>query len=444
MRSTGSGPLLLWGMGATNLAVATAVLRRSGEIVAVDDNPSAATRAAVEALGTPLRPPAEGDELARLMRHCSAFVPTPGLPDRHRALRAAALAGAVVTSEFDLAAGWDRRPLVAITGTNGKTTVTTLVAAALAPSTAAVAAGNNELPLVSAIDAPEPSTFVVEASSFRLGRSRCFRPKVAAWLNFTPDHLDVHASLSAYEEAKATVWRHHGPDDVAVVNVADPVVERRRPEGGRVLTFGGSHSDLAVRGGVLWADGEPLLEVEDLPRRFPHDLRNAEAVAACALAAGAPPQDVRDALGAFRGLPHRLELVAETGTGCWYNDSKSTTPAATVAAAGAFDSVVLIAGGRNKGLDLARLADAAPSVRAVVAIGECAADIRSVFSGLRPVRIAGDMAAAVAMAGEMADPGDAVVLSPGCASFDWYGSYVQRGDDFSAAVRAALGQGGHP
>ena len=444
VRSTGSGPLLLWGMGATNLAVATAVLRRGGEIVAVDDNPSEATRSSAEALGIPLRSPPGGGDLAQLMRGCSAFVPTPGLPDRHRALQAAALAGAAVTSEFDLAADWDSRPVVAITGTNGKTTVTTLVAAALAPSTAAVAAGNNELPLVSAIDASEPSMFVVEASSFRLGRSRCFRPRVAAWLNFTPDHLDVHASLSVYEEAKAAVWRHHGPDEVAVVNVADPVVERRRPKGGRVLTFGAARSDLAVRGGVLWACGEPLLEIGEMPRRFPHDLRNAEAVAACALAAGAPPQDVRDVLATFRGLPHRLELVARTATGCWYNDSKSTTPAATVAAAGAFDSVILIAGGRNKGLDLARLADAAPSVRAVVAIGECAGEVRTVFSGLRPVRIAGDMVAAVAMAGEMADPGDAVVLSPGCASFDWYGSYVQRGEDFTAAVHAALGQGRHP
>ena len=442
MRSTRGGPLILWGMGATNLAVAEAALEHGSEIVAIDDNPTEATRAITEALGVPLRLPPEARELARLMQRCSAFVPTPGLPDRHRGLAAAAAAGTPVTSELDLAAGWDQRPVVAITGTNGKTAVTTLVTAALDPSVPAVAAGNNELPLVRAIGAPEPALFVVEASSFRLGRSHRFVPRVAAWLNFAPDHLDVHASLSAYEDAKATIWRHHGQGDVAVVNAGDEVVTGRRPRGGRVLTFGDARSDVAMRDGVLWACGEQLLESADLPRRFPHDLRNAEAVAACALAAGAPPEDVRAALQAFRGLPNCLELVAETETGRWYNDSSATTPDATLAAAGAFESLVLIAGGRNKGLDLSRLAAAAPSVRAVVAIGECAGEVRSVFSGLRPVRTAGDMAAAVAAAGEVAAPGDAVVLSPGCASFDWYGSYVQRGEDFTAAVHAALGKGG--
>ncbi len=430
-------PILLWGMGATNRAVAAALHRRGRKFVAVDDAPGSGVRRAVAEAGGVLQPPPADDELAELMSRCGAFLPTPGLADRHRAMRAALRAGTRVLSEFDLAGAWDDRPVVAVTGTNGKTTVTTLVAAALAPSSGAVAAGNNELPLVSAIDDPSPALFVAEASSFRLGRSRSFRPKVAAWLNFAPDHLDVHASLAAYEEAKAGIWRHLGADDTAVVNEADPVVAARRPAVGRVLTFGRPASDVAVRGEWLRVGGEPLVEIARLPRRFPHDLRNAEAAAACALAAGAPSPDLRAALEAFRGLPHRLELVAETAANRWYNDSKATTPEAALAAAAAFESVVLIAGGRNKGLDLACLATA-PSVRAVVAVGESAAEVCSIFAGRVRAIPAADMEAAVTVAGEMALPGDAVVLSPGCASFDSYESYRQRGAHFSTLVRASV------
>lgn len=437
MRPPAGAPYLLWGLGATNRAVARALAERGAEIIAVDDAPSPAATEAAASAGAELRSPPPDDALAPMMRRCGTFLPTPGLPDRHRAMRAAAEAGTTIMSEFDLAAQWDDRPVVAITGTNGKTTVTTLVTAALEPSTATVAAGNNEVPLVEAIADPAPAMFVAEASSFRLGRSRMFRPRVGAWLNFAPDHLDVHASVEAYEQAKSAIWRHLGAGDVAVLNEADPVVRARRPDMGRVVTFGTPASDVAVRDGVLEAFGEPLVETGRLSRRFPHDLLNAAAAAGCALSAGAPAGDVRSALESFRGLPHRLELVAEAAGTRWYDDSKATTPEAAVAAAGAFDSVVLIAGGRNKGLDLGRLASA-PSVRAVVAIGEAAPDLRAIFAPSRPVHAAGDMEAAVALAGEMARPGDAVLLSPGCASFDWYDSYRRRGDHFAAVVRRSI------
>jgi len=434
------GPFLLWGMGATNRAVAAALHRRGREFIAVDDAPAAGSRRAASEAGGVLQSPPDDSELTGLIERCGSFLPTPGLPDRHRAMQAAAKGDAVVLSEFDLAAAWDDRPVVAVTGTNGKTTVTTLVAAALAPSTGAVAAGNNDLPLVSAIDDPSPAVFVAEASSFRLSRSRCFRPRVAAWLNFAPDHLDVHASLETYEEAKARIWRHLGPNDVAVLNAGDPVVAARRPATGRLLTFGAPASDVAVAGDSLVVCGEPLVQIAELPRRFPHDLRNAEAATACAVAAGAPPEDVRAALESFRGLPHRLELVAETETNRWYDDSKATTPDAVLAAAGGFDSVVLIAGGRNKGLDLQTMASA-PSVRAVVAIGEASGEVRAAFAGSRRVQPVTDMETAVSVAGDMALPGEAILLSPGCTSFDWYDSYRQRGEHFAALVRCAVGEG---
>ncbi|MCY3561351.1 MAG: UDP-N-acetylmuramoyl-L-alanine--D-glutamate ligase [bacterium] len=433
------GPLLLWGVGATNRAVAAALGRRGWEFIAVDDAPAPEAQQAMADAGGVLHPePSSTEELAALMRRCGAFLPTPGLADGHRAMRAAATAGTVILSEFDLAAAWDDRPIVAVTGTNGKTTVTTLVAAALRRSAGAVAAGNNELPLVAAIEDPAPATFVVEASSFRLARSRCFRPQVAAWLNFAPDHLDVHVSVEAYAEAKAAVWRHLGPDDTAVVNEKDPVVSARRPSG-RQLGFGTASSDAAVLDGSIWLCGETLVEVARLPRRFPHDLHNACAAAACATAAGAAAADTRAALESFRGLPHRLELVAQTEANRWYDDSKATTPDAVLAAAGAFESVVLIAGGRNKGLDLRRLAGAA-SVRAVVAIGEAAGEVCGAFAGDRPVHRATNMEGAVAVAAELARRGEAILLSPGCTSFDWYGSYQQRGEHYASVVRAAVGE----
>ncbi|MXZ30249.1 MAG: UDP-N-acetylmuramoyl-L-alanine--D-glutamate ligase [Acidimicrobiia bacterium] len=431
------GPFLLWGVGATNRAVAEGLGRRGWEFIAVDDAPTPEAQQAMAEAGGALQGPPPEEELAALMRRCGAFLPTPGLADGHRAMRAAARAGTVILSEFDLAAAWDDRPIVAVTGTNGKTTVTTLVAAALRRCAGAVAAGNNELPLVAAVEDPVPATFVVEASSFRLARSRFFRPRVAAWLNFAPDHLDVHASVDAYEQAKATVWRHLGPDDTAVVNDGDPVVAARRPSG-RQLTFGTATSDAVALGESIRLCGETLVEIARLPRRFPHDLHNACAATACASAAGASAADVRAALESFRGLPHRLELVAQTEANRWYDDSKATTPDAVLAAAGAFDSVVLIAGGRNKGLDLRRLAGAA-SVRAVVAIGEAAGEVCGAFVDGRPVHRAADMERAVATAAELARPGEAILLSPGCASFDCYASYQQRGEHFASLARAVVG-----
>ena len=184
----------------------------------------------------------------------------------------------------------------------------------------------------------------------------------------------------------------------------------------------------------MLAGGEVLAEVGELDRSFPHDLANALAAAASALNGGGTADGAHEALLAFRGLPHRVTLVGEAGGVRWYDDSKATAPHATRAAVRGFPSVVLIAGGRNKGLDLGELALEAEHIRAVVAIGEAAPEVAAAFDGLRPVRAAGSMDAAVAEAASLARDGDVVLLSPACASFDWYGSYGERGDDFVRAV----------
>jgi UDP-N-acetylmuramoylalanine--D-glutamate ligase len=182
--------------------------------------------------------------------------------------------------------------------------------------------------------------------------------------------------------------------------------------------------------------------LDAMARTRPHDLSNAVAAAAVAASVGATPVGMAGALAGFAGLPHRVQLVANLGGVGWYDDSKATTPASVLAAVAGFDSVILIAGGRNKGLDLGALASTVPPVRAVVAIGEAGAEVEAAFAGLVPVEVSRTMAAAVSAARRLARPGDAVLLSPGCASFDWYGSYGERGDDFAALVVAQSGIGG--
>jgi UDP-N-acetylmuramoylalanine--D-glutamate ligase len=209
---------------------------------------------------------------------------------------------------------------------------------------------------------------------------------------------------------------------------------------GRVESFSvvaGRHADWwwdRERDVLVGPNDRVLVDVGDMPRSLPHDLANALAASAAALAAGATLESCREVLKAFVGLPHRVALVRDAGGVRFYDDSKATTPASVLAAVRGFDSVVLIAGGRNKGLDLTALAAASPPVHTVVAIGESSDDVDNAFDGRAEVLRATSMDEAVRLAANAARPGDAVLLSPGCASFDWYQSYAQRGDDFARAV----------
>ena len=436
------------GLGVTGQAVLDALVRRGHDVVAADDRPSDEAARAAAAAGVDLVVAPDADELRRLLDGAGEVVPAPGLPDRHPVFAAAADAGVPVRSELDLAARWDDRPVVAVTGTDGKTTVTELTAAVLdASGIAAAVCGNNETPLVAAIDDPATDVFVVEASSFRLLHSERFAPRAAAWLNFAPDHLDNHRSLAEYEAAKAKIWAHQSAGDVAIGNADDEVVLRHlRRAPARQETFGLAAGDWRVVDDVLVdPDGGAIVGADELPRRFAHDLANGLAAAALARGAGGTNAGAAAALRSFRGLPHRLALVAERAGVRWYDSSKATTPHAALNDVSVVGPAVLIAGGRNKGLDLAVLAGAPAAVHAVVAIGEAADDVAAAFeaSGRRVVRAA-SMAEAVAAAAELARPGDAVVLAPGCASFDWYRNYGERGDAFAAEVHHLVGEPIHP
>ena len=439
-RVSADSRVVVVGYGLHGQAVAGALVRRGLHVTVVDDGPSDAALRHAEDLGLTITTAPEPDELRTVLASATHLVPTPGLPEHHLAFAFADELELPVIGEFDLAASWDDRPCVAITGTNGKTTVTTMVTEMLvADGRTAVMSGNMELPLVVAIDDPATDIFVVEASSFRLGHSSTFRPIVGTWLNFEPDHLDVHPSLDAYEAAKARIWANLDADDIAIASASDDTVLRNLPGRPTDRTFGGSDGDARVVDGMIVVHDRPIVAIDELARSLPHDVDNALAAALTAIEAGASDAAVGAVLRSFSGLPHRVQLVGEAAGVRWYNDSKATTPHAVLAGVGGFDHVVLIAGGRNKGVDLSPLAELAPRLRGVVAIGDDAAEIEAVFAELAPVTIAGSMSAAVDAAAAFAVDGDAVVLSPACTSYDWYPNYGARGDDFARIVAERIG-----
>lgn len=429
------------GLGVAGESAARALAARGWDVTVTEDRPTDATRARAASLGVPVVDAPGPDALDRVVDAADLVVPSPPVFPTHPAIRRALERGTPVWTEFELAARWSDVPVIAVTGTDGKTTVTTLIERMLTASgLRTMAVGNNETPLVDVLD-DDLDVFVVEASSFRLHFTETFKPKVGVWLNLAPDHLDWHGSMEAYAASKARLWVNQTGDDVAVANAEDDIVMgHARTVRSRLETFGFGAGDWHVDGGrLLQPDGSVLVTTEELWRALPHDCTNALAASAAAFAGGASLAGVRDALREFRGLPHRVSLVGDHDGVRWYDDSKATGPNAVSAAVRSFDSVVLIAGGRNKGIDLGALADNIDRIRAVVAIGESAPLVSAVFAGRVPVRTATSMDDAVALAGAMAESGDAVLLSPGCASYDWYTSYAERGDDFARAVRQRIG-----
>lgn len=456
----GAGRALVIGYGLSGRAAASWLAGHGYEVVVVEDDGAAAEKArpALMATGLSLEAAPGAARAAEVAQASRLVVPSPGVRADHPAIAGAIAAGVEVVSEVELAwralddgrrSNVPQSKLLAITGTNGKTTVTGLVAAMLECSgTSAVAAGNVGYPLLEAASHLVPgqaTVLVAEVSSFQLEFTQRFRPDVSCWLNLAPNHLDWHPDLDHYARAKAKIWSRQVRGSTVVVNADDPAVRaaaRGVPAGVEVVMFGrGASSQWLVQEGGVKGPGGFFLAAAELPRALPHDLSNTAAALAVAVAAGATPEGCREAARTTRVPPHRVQLVAEKDRISWYDDSKATTPAAVRAGISGFSSVVLIAGGRNKGLDLSELAGSVPPVRAVVAVGESAPEVAKAFAGRAPVRQAASMEAAVEEAANMAVAGDAVVLSPGCASFDWYPNYVKRGEAFSALVRQKLHPG---
>lgn len=436
---------LVYGLAVAGAATVRALQRHGIDVVVADDDVTPQRRELAAELDVELLHQPRGDELDALVRSCELVSPAPGVPESHEVIHAARTADVELVSEIELAYRWEQqrvggpRPMLAITGTDGKTTTTLLAVEMLrAAGMRTIDAGNTETPLVDAI-ALDLDVFVVESASFRLAWTPTFRAEGAAWLNLAPDHLNWHRSMESYEAAKAQIYANQRPDDVAVGFVDDPTVMRRlRAARGRQVTFGLRGADYREVDGRLVGPNGEFASVAAMRRSLPHDITNALAAAALVLETGmAGPDAVARALATFSGPPHRLEYVGTWNEVAWYNDSKATTPHAAAAAIRSFDGIVLIAGGYDKHVDLTPMAVDADHVAVVIALGATAPAIVDAFGSVDRREVVDDLAEAVALASRIAPAGSTVLLSPGCASFDQFTSFEHRGDRFRALALAA-------
>jgi UDP-N-acetylmuramoylalanine--D-glutamate ligase len=443
--------VLVYGLGLSGRAAARLLLARGTSVLAVDDK-------AVEVNGDlggkiELLP---GGGSQDLPAGVDAVVVSPGVPLDRPILEDARRQGVPVIAEVELAFPLLDGPVVAITGSNGKSTTTAMTGEMVRAAGLPVeVCGNIGEPLADKVDGPAGRVFVVELSSFQIEGIDTFKPKAAALLNLSEDHLDRYGTMAAYGAAKKRLFRDMDPDGVAVLNADDPeTVEvetraRRRFFSRLRPVTDGCWADtegrvVEVSPGGANREGIELFHASDVPLAGVQNLENAMAAALLARAVGVEPEAIRTALHGFRGLPHRLQKVGEKGGVFFYDDSKGTNPGATLKAIEGFadGTVHLILGGRNKDADLAVLTPMVRrKARRAYLIGEAAAELEQALGGAVPYEMAGTMEQAVRSAASQARPGEAVVLSPACASFDQFRNFVHRGQVFQELVRNVI-QGG--
>lgn len=437
------------GMGRTALALVRLLLREGAEPFVTEAGPADAHSVRIQTLDALGVPWECGGHRAPAFRTAALVIPSPGVPPKLPAIRAAVQEGARLMGELAFASQFAHAPIIAVTGTNGKTTTTEWLRHMVAGCGHSVfLAGNNDRPLSEAVCAEAvPEYYVAEVSSYQLELNGAFRPWLAAVLNVTPDHLERHGTIDAYAEVKARIFAHQGPGDVAVVNGDDPFVRSMPvPEGVRRVRFSlreRPDSGVWLDGRVIRFDDAELATLDDIPLPGRHNLENAFAALALLHAGGFGTEGLRNALKTFKGVEHRIERVAHIRGVDYYNDSKSTNTDSLRVALDCFTQpVVLVCGGRGKGTGYAPLREWIRSrVRHVVAIGEDAPRIAEAFSDLIPVVYGHSMDEAVTLAAAAAQPGDAVLLSPACASFDMFDNFEHRGRVFKECV-ARYQQGG--
>jgi UDP-N-acetylmuramoylalanine--D-glutamate ligase len=439
--------VLVVGLGKSGIAAAKLLAQRGARVIGNDLRAEAELSAAARALrdlGVEL---VLGAHEPALFARMDVIVVSPGVPNLP-ALDAAQQAGVRIASEIELASWFVRGTVIGITGTNGKSTVTTLVGQMCAASGRPTFVGGNlGTPLVDVVGTPAAEAngyVVVELSSFQLERVERLHVHAAALLNVTEDHLDRYPSFAAYADAKARIFHNQTAADFAVVQSGDTLCnELAARSAARVDRFGGDDGDVCVRDGVLGDRESGLrLPAAEIHLFGKHNLDNACAAALLARLAGVSAGAIADTLRAFTGLPHRMHLVRTLAGVDYYDDSKATNVGATVAALDGLSDrrgkVVLIAGGKDKGGDYGPLVQRMQRLgRSTVLIGE-AADIiaRALSGGGCANERAVSLEQAVVRARARAAPGDVVLLAPACASFDMFRSYAHRGDVFAAAVTA--------
>jgi UDP-N-acetylmuramoylalanine--D-glutamate ligase len=430
------GPFLVVGLARSGVAAALALRARGEEVIGCDAGAPEVGR--LRDAGVEVHLDASGEHLAARAR---TLIKSPGVPQNAPAVVAARRRGVLVLGELELAWRLIPNEFIAVTGTNGKTTTTEWIGHIHREASLPVAVAGNVGTAVSSLvgSLPGDATVICEASSFQLEDADAFAPEAAVLLNLSPDHLDRHAGYADYVAAKLRIFARQGNYDVAVaprdLDVEDLGGCARR------VTFGrGPGADLSDRAGYLWWAEEPLLGVEEIRLPGAHNRENAMAAAAVCLARGVPADAVRNGLRTFAGVAHRLEMIVRRDGVDYVNDSKATNVASTLMALAAYaGGVHLIAGGRGKSQDFTPLAPAvAERCRAVYLIGEAAREIDLALAGTGvPVEQCGELRRAVEAARAAARPGDTVLLSPACASYDQYPDFEARGEHFRALVEVA-------
>lgn len=440
-------------IGAARSGVAVAeLLSRRGAAVFVSDSASAPKiekeLAALRALGIP----AETGAHTQRVLAADLIVISPGVPSSIPVLREATGRGIRLLSELEVASWFCRGAIVAITGTNGKTTTTTLLGRMLEDARKkCVVAGNIGKAFSTVVDdIDDDAIAVLEVSSFQLDHVDRFRPKISVILNITPDHLDRYDhDFGLYQASKARVFAQQREGDVLIYNDDDPVtraiVEGRSNRDVQAIPFSAGHGldqgAYAEAGALVTAvkdKRETILATKDISIRGTHNLYNSMASALAAQLMGAPVPSIRATLKNFKGVEHRLEFVRDVDGVRYINDSKATNVDSVWYALQAFEEpLIVLIGGRDKGNDYTRLLELVRKhVKGIVAIGESAGKVIESFSGVTKVVRADSMEEAVRAAKRLAVPGDVVLLSPACASFDWFRNYEHRGEVFKQLVNA--------
>jgi UDP-N-acetylmuramoylalanine--D-glutamate ligase len=433
---------LVFGLGKTGLSIARYLARNDVDAIYVDsrDKPPG-----LDDLNE-ICPAAEvvlGDIPQKLLGNTSRIIVSPGIPDSNSFLVEARKKSIEIVSDIELFVAEANAPVVAVTGSNGKSTVTTLLALMCdAAGRTGLAGANLGVPALDLLLEEQPDFYLLELSSFQLQRTLSLPAKVAVLLNISPDHLDWHASEDEYRMAK---YRIFDQAEAAVFNRAEEGVCARLPRNLPSLNFGldepqdGQFGLIEDEGDIFLARGDQLLlSVADIALVGTHNQANCLAALAAGQLMGLELSPMLQVLNEFPGLPHRMQLVGQSGGVRFINDSKATNVGAAIASVDSVSgAVVLIAGGQGKGGHFDRLATATSGqLRAAILLGEDAPLLEEAFAELTPTERADDMLSAVRRAAEIAKSGDTVLLAPACASFDMYPNYQARGEDFTRVVEA--------
>ena len=445
--------VLVIGLGRSGRASVEVLQPRVAALYATDESPREKLTEVIAELDTAGVPFIAPDDLGEVFPKVTVAVLSPGIPLNGELVRRIQAAGIPVFSEVEVAYRICKAPIVALTGTKGKTTTTALIGAMFRQAgTTTHVGGNIGNALIHETASAQPNDWVIaEVSSFQLESIRSFKPRISCIINITPDHLDRYHSMDEYAEAKFRIFANQGPGDTFVGNMDDPIVASAPGEDNtRIRARAFWFAREPHRGVTLYVrnertivyappTGDPrpveIMDVGDIPLRGAHNVENVMAAVLVGLAAGLEREAIVEAVRTFHPLHHRLETVAERAGVTWVDDSKATNPGAVIAALRSFDRpIVLIAGGKAKGTDFAEMGKVVSSrTKAAIVIGEAAEEIAKHVKR-STVAHASSMDEAVALARTFTAPGDIVLLSPGCASFDMFASAEDRGVAFAAAV----------